>query len=195
MGLNALDNNSQKKQIAESKARSIEILNRNLLSNAEIEQRINEVGRSYNTVINDNINNSAYSYNNFLNPDLIKTLSVAKMSGQKAAAEIQVRNQLYSQNANINNQIAQIEANTPINPNGVGSMIADSFNIGSQLFAGLEQNDLSRQAIEDQKNYLNNKSTYVENNSNMFSNVKPTNLNLDFDPFGIKKYKKAGLFK
>lgn len=143
---NILGSNEEKKKQEEAKRKSIELLNRNYLSNNEIQTRVNEVGNTFNTASMEQLNNQAYNNANLLNPDLIRTLNTAKMASQKAMAQVDTRNKLFNQNENLNAQIAQIEG-IPTQELNTGQIIGEALNTGLQAYSTF-------QGIENQNDYL-----------------------------------------
>lgn len=148
---------NEKKQ-EEAKKKALELLNRNRLSEEQINTRVNQVGNAYNTQTMEVLNNQAYGIGNLLNQDLARTLTATKLASQKAMAEVQTRENLYGINNQINSQIAQIEG-TPIQGITTGEIIGGAINTGLQaysMFKGIENQDKYIDAMKEMNGSTDN---------------------------------------
>ncbi len=151
-GANLFAKSEMEKKQEEAKKKSIELLNRNRLSEEQINTRVNQVGNAYNTQTMEALNNQAYGIGNLLNQDLARTLTATKLAPQKAMAEVQTRENLYGINNQINNQIAQIESQVSNAPT-TGEIIGGAINTGMQAystFQGMENQQKYIDAIKEQ---------------------------------------------
>lgn len=146
LGSNLLAKSEAERKQEEAKKKALELLNRNRLSEEQIDTRVNQVGNAFNTQALETLNNQAFGINGMLNSDTARTLASAKLASQKAMAEVQTREQLYNQNSQVNSQIAQISG-TPIQSPTTGEVIGGAINTGLQAFSAF-------QGIENQNKYL-----------------------------------------
>jgi len=145
-GANLFAKSEMEKKQEEAKKKSIELLNRNRLSEEQINTRVNQVGNAYNTQTMEVLNNQAYGIGNLLNQDLARTLTATKLAPQKAMAEVQTRENLYGINNQINSQIAQIEGQVSTAPT-TGEIIGNAINTGMQAYSTF-------QGMKNQQKYI-----------------------------------------
>jgi len=170
-GLNLSAKSEIGKKQTEAKKKALELLSRNKLTDNQIESQVQQVGNTFNTAALESLNNNAYGSAGILNSDLVRTIAAAKLAPQRAAAEVQTRQQLYNQNNQINTQMAEIEK-TPIEGITTGEAIGQAINTGMQAFSLFSE-------IENQEEYLEFlKSMYGDNtiqitNPNNFYKLPP----------------------
>lgn len=168
LGSNLLAKSEAERKQEEAKKKALELLNRNRLSEEQIDTRVNQVGNAFNTQALETLNNQAFGINGMLNSDTARTLASAKLASQKAMAEVQTREQLYNQNSQVNTQIAQISG-TPIQSPTTGEVIGGAINTGLQAYSIF-------QGIENQNKYLDERKNQIDSLNQLLNKIVKNNI-------------------
>lgn len=99
------------------------------------EKRADNVGDTVYTKTMNELNEGAFAYRGALNPEVLRTIAMTKMSGERASAELQVEEEDRKYNQSIMEQIAQIKASPIPSINPLKSITAgvEGYFAGKQL--------------------------------------------------------------
>lgn len=158
-----------------------------LIPSSETEARSDRAGDTLYTKTMSELNSGAFAARGALNPETLKTIAYTKMAGSRAETELNVAEEDLKYNRNIQQQIAQIEAQPVPTINPLNAIEA---GVGG-YFAG-KQLDMTEGLVKQQGALMDAQAKYYGGNKNLVDNFVGSNPTAD--NYGFTKPTKAGYF-